>query len=90
MTKIYMTLIMALIASPALAEDTTGANYKFSLGDATGTKSAISVNPDGPGNGVSYTFDSGNTLNADGSMTYRFGGDGNSGIVVRTEPLYDD
>jgi hypothetical protein len=39
---------------------------------------------------VSYTFDSGNTLNADGSMTYRFGGDGNSGIVVRTEPLYDD
>ena len=81
-----MIMGLLLIATPAMGEDTPGTNTHFDLGDGA----SIAVNPDGPGNGVSYTFSSGNTLNADGSMTYRFGGDGNSGIVVRTEPLYDD
>ena len=92
MKRLIITLAIAilLIAVPALAEDTQGLNYHFSHSDATGTKSSSSYNPDGSGNGMSYTFDSGNTLNSDGSYSYRFGNDDGNGITYRTEPAYGD
>jgi hypothetical protein len=85
MKRIFIILAVLLMAAPALAEDAPGVNYRFSHPDGTGTKSAMSYNPQ---TGASFTFDSGNTLNADGSMTYTFGNDGGSGIVVRTQPIY--
>jgi hypothetical protein len=85
MKRILIILAMALLwVSPALSDDTVGTNTHFDLGDGA----SIAVNPDGPGNGVSYTFSSGNTMNADGSWTLRFGNEGNSGIVVRTDPVF--
>lgn len=90
MKRLIITLAVALLwISPALAEDTEGINYHFSHSDATGTKSSASFNPDGPGTGWSYTFDNGNTLNSDGSYSYRFG-DQDNGITYRTEPVYGD
>jgi len=84
-TIIILAMTLLLIATPALAEDTPGVNYHFSHADGTGTQSAASYNPDGKGNGWSYTYDSGTTQNSDGSWTYRYGDDGN-GITYRTEP----
>jgi hypothetical protein len=85
--SIIILALVLLWISPAFSDDTVGANYHFSHADATGTKSALSINPE---TGPSYTFDSGNTLNADGSMTYRFGNDDGNGVVIRSEPAYDD
>ena len=87
MKRLIITLALAVLwISPALAEDTQGLNYHFSHQDATNTRSAASYNPDGPGDGWSQTFDSGATLNSDGSWSVPLGGD--NGITVRTEPVY--
>jgi len=79
---------LLLIAAPALADDTQGLNYHFSHQDSTGTQASASYNPDAPGTGWSYTYDSGNTQNSDGSWTLNFGGE--NGISYRTPPVYDE
>jgi hypothetical protein len=84
---IILAMAILLIAVPVLAENTPGVNYHFSHQDGSGTKAGTSYNPDGPGTGWSYRYDSGNTQNSDGSFTYTFGNDGN-GISIRTEPVW--
>ena len=84
---LIIALAILLMAAPAFADDTQGANYHFSHQDGSGTKAGTSYNPDGKGDGWSYRYDSGNSLNADGSTTYTFGNDGN-GISIRTEPVW--
>ncbi|MBC8177209.1 MAG: hypothetical protein ISR61_03485 [Desulfobacteraceae bacterium] len=91
MKRSIIILAMALLwISPALAEDTQGVNFHFSNSDATGTKSSASFNPDGPGTGWSQTFDSGATLNSDGSWSIPLGDGEGNGITVRTAPVFDE
>ena len=95
MKSLLSVIGMVLLGIPltfcvTFGEDTPGINYHFSHADDTGTRSSSSYNPSGPGNGMSYTFDSGNTLNSDGSYSYRFGNNDGNGITYRTEPAYGD
>ena len=88
MKRLLLVMGMVLLGIPltfcvTFAEDTEGVNFHFSHQDGSGTKSSYSYNPDA---GSSYTFDSGNTLNSDGSYSYRFGNDDGNGITYRTEP----
>ena len=90
MKRSIIIIALLLIAAPALAEDTEGINYNFSHADGTGTQASSSFNPDGPGSGWSNTFDSGATLNSDGSWSTPLGDGEDNGIVVRTEPAWGD
>ena len=81
---IILAVLMVIWTIPAIADDTPGVNYNFSHADATGTKSSSSFNADAPGTGWSHTFDSGSTLNADGSWSIPLGG--GNGVVIRTDP----
>jgi opacity protein-like surface antigen len=90
MKRLFIILALVLLwATPALSDDTVGANYHFSHADGTGTRSSSSFNPDAPGSGWSHTFDSGSTLNSDGSWSIPLSQDANA-IVIRTEPTFDD
>jgi hypothetical protein len=84
--SIIIILGILLMAAPALSDDTPGVNYHFPQQDATNTKSSMSYNPQ---TGASFTFDSGSTLNSDGSWTVPLSNEA-SGIVIRTEPAFDD
>ena len=93
MKRLFLGMGIVLLGIPltfcvTFAENTQGINYHFSHQDGTGTQSAASYNPQAPGNGMSYTYDGGDTQNADGSWTYNFGGE--DGISYRTPPVYGD
>ena len=85
-----IAIALAIWAAVSYSEDTEGINFHFSHADDTGTKSAASYNPDAPGTGWSYTYDSGATLNSDGSWTIPLGGDDGNGISYRTPAIYDE
>ena len=93
MKRLFLVMGVVLLGIPltfcvTFGEDTEGVNFHFSNSDGTGTQSSASYNPQGEGSGWSQTFDSGSTLNADGSWSVPLSDADGNGITVRSQPVY--